>query len=564
MRQEGPAMIQIISNRLRTCAAHEYALPLAGFVFIAAIFGLIGRSFQKAAQPAVTSPPENGETKKTKDLVYPPIVDGPPSTQIQESFGFYNGGNNCFINAVLQVIFSSPFLVGHLVFGKGQNPALQKAYLEWKTALENSSFTERTPDLASPLRSLNAAFEGAGQHDTAEFLVQALITPLEKENNPLFFPQKQIAIYKNASGDEEARKTIGLDAKGIENRPTALTHSMQLVFPESEEKVVTMEELIQATFMEKDPPSRSVTLANGKTEQCEISTIKTQIAPPEFLFVDLKRFNSNSQKIQTKVSFQEHFYIPPAFDIEGKGAKYEWVSFTIHDGSYGGGHYIAYVHHENGCHYYSDNTKSAKSQDEFLQAGKNFYLGFARKVECNNVQNEIDANRYKGDVDKAISKTESTIEKINLFNTYLDEKPPVPYKLKQVYLQLDQHFKDFVAQLFPDNPEEHLHELKTITNIQLREGLTGHVAQQYEKVRTADLKLELSYKRDYAKECALVEQEIQDLTFLQKASEEPQQKKIMATLSPSLTFLLQTISVDDLLKAKNLELAALKIYAEKK
>ncbi|MCB1114970.1 MAG: hypothetical protein KDK71_00750 [Chlamydiia bacterium] len=557
-------MIQIISNRWGTCAAHEYALPLASFLFIAAIFALIGRSFQKAAQLVVTPPPENNETKKTEALVYPQIVDGPPSKQIQESFGFYNGGNNCFINAVLQVIFSSPFLVGHLVYGKGQNPALQAAYLQWKSVQENGSFTERTPDLASPLRSLNAAFEGSGQHDTAEFLVQALITPLELENNPLFFPQKQIATYKNPPDDEAVRKTIVLDANGIENRPTSLTHSMQLVFPESKENVVTMEELIQATFVENNPPSRSVTLTNGKTQELEISTIKTQIAPPEFLFVDLKRFNSIRQKIQTKVSFQEHFYIPPEFDIDGKGAKYEWVSFTIHDGGFGGGHYIAYVHHENGCHYYSDNAKLEKSKDEFLQAGKDFYLGFAKRVECTDVQNEIDANRYKGYVDKAIGNAKDTIEKIKLFNTYLDEKPPVPYKLKQVYLQLDQHFKDFVAQLFPDNPEEHLPELKAITDVQLREGLSGPVMKQYEAVRTADLKLELPYARDYAKECALVEQEIQDLTFLQKASEEPQQKKIMATLSPSLTTLLQTISVDDLLKAKNSELAALNIYAEKK
>ncbi|MCB1081776.1 MAG: hypothetical protein KDK63_01385, partial [Chlamydiia bacterium] len=227
-------MIQIISNRLRMCAAHEYALPLASVVFIAAIFALIGRSFQGAPLPVVTPPPETDETKTTEALVYPQIVDGPPSKQIQESFGFYNGGNNCFINAVLQVIFSSPFLVDHLVFGKGQNPPLKEAYLQWKSVRENGSLTS-APNLASPLRSLNAAFEGSGQHDTAEFLVQALITPLELENNPLFFPQKQIAMYKNPPDDEEAKKTIGLDANGIENRPTALTHSMQLVFPESKE-----------------------------------------------------------------------------------------------------------------------------------------------------------------------------------------------------------------------------------------------------------------------------------------------------------------------------------------
>jgi|GEM_PF-3955933 hypothetical protein len=315
-----------------------------------------------------------------------PILRAPsfPSLFTRETFGLGNWMNDCFMNATLQMIFSSPWLVKNIIYGKGQNLRVKEIHRQWEDHYERGAFT--APYLANPLRALNEDFAGSGQHDATEFLM-TLIQPLTKEKNPLFFNQQTTTFYEGAATIKNVLKEGNeFNDQGGKTKSTLAT-SLEIILPENQNNL-SMETLIQQTFNEQLPEDASA-ISFEKRDQ-SFAKLKpqrkeTKINPPPYLFVDVKRHGflqakGLPYKINNEIDFKEEFTIPAACTLDGQEAKYRWVSFALHQGKANDGHYVAYVHDQNGYHYYSDARKKTIPQNEFLQEGQKFYLGFAERI----------------------------------------------------------------------------------------------------------------------------------------------------------------------------------------
>lgn len=319
---------------------------------------------------------------------YLPILRAPssPSLFTRETFGLGNGEEDCFMNATLQMVFSSPWLVQNIIYGKGQNLLVQEIYRKWEHHYEQGTFT--APSLANPLRALKVDF-ASGQHDATEFLME-LITPLEKEGNPLFFDQQITTFYKGAAAiKEDLKESHQFNAEGGKTKVDTAT-SLKVILPEEQQKL-SMEELMRQTFDEGLPeegPEIKFEQKNGSFTHLQPERKQTKIHPPPYLFVEVKRHGFSSTngpyKINNKIDLKETFTIPSECTVDGKQAEYQWVSFALHLGSAHGGHYLAYVHHEKGYHCYNDAIKAKTSTRIFLEKGQQFYLGFAKRIDQNN------------------------------------------------------------------------------------------------------------------------------------------------------------------------------------
>ncbi|MCP5506140.1 MAG: hypothetical protein H7A38_04590 [Chlamydiales bacterium] len=493
---------------------------------------------------------------------YLPIVEAPPEApMVHETFGLQNtSGNDCFMNTVWQMIVSSDFLVRHIIYGEGQHPLVKQTYQTWKKHLEWGTFTS-VPGITNPLRSLHPTFHGSGQHDVGEFLLHALLAPLKALGNPLFFDLQLTTYYAGVEAVRTQLEEPGMfNAKGGKTETSPLS-TIQIILPEDQE-FLSMEDLFRRTANEICTEETRVRFEQKTGEDVALKQLKKEMkwAPPEFLFIHLRRecFSKETgrgYKNIKKVAPQEFFYLPPECTIDGRGAKYQWVSFGLHEGGYGRGHYVSYVHHEKGYHYYSDSTKEARTQEAFIAAGQDFYLGFAKKVPCDDVQGEMEEAERKGATHKEMGKAVgSKIGKarmqtlIELFATYLGEDLPDLHKLQIVYDQLDDPFKKFIRTLLSGKPRDCLADLKAI-DLKLGSELSGNIVAQYAKIREQNLRI----SRDLKKERRVAEAEKKRLEHLQTLPEEDR-LKVAQILDPGLEKELAVTDIKILLETNALRL----------
>lgn len=496
---------------------------------------------------------------------YLPMVEGPPaSTEVQETFGLGNPRNDCFMNATLQMIFSSPYLVEHIVYGEGQQPIVQQVYEQWKDYYVRGDFS--SPKLANVLRSLDGHFQGSGQHDANEFLM-ALVRPLKREGNPIFYKREERTKYKDLQIDELEEEPLFREGYKVKEE---FANTIQLILsPEANHPLI--HELIAETYV-------SSHVDEGKIEfkKKEGGIVKVQMEermflmePPRFLFVDVVRHQVASQQFRdggrftgakngAQIGFQQYFYIPPEQTLDGRGAKYEWISYAVQGGSFGGGHYTANVKHQSGIHYYSDDYKSPKSDDQFLIEGQNFYLGFARRVDTveTDILVEMAEARSKGESDKMIGTATAgkigeskMLGLIKLFSDHLDTEVPDLHLLQKVYDKLDDRFREFVATFLPESPRDRLIELKAVDQ-QLGTELSGNIVAQYAKIREQNIRI----ARDLKREKVEAEAEKGRLEHLSTIVETNERLRMAKILDPGLEKVLPAIPVETLLETNALQL----------
>lgn len=494
---------------------------------------------------------------------YLPIVEAlPEAPKVLEGFGLQNtSGNDCFMNATWQMIVSSDLLVERIIYGEGQHPLVKQTYQTWQKHHQAGTFTP-APGITNPLRSLHPTFQGRGQHDMGEFLLHVLLSPLKATGNPLFFDVQLTTYYE---GVEEARAKLKepgkFDIHGGKTEVSPLS-MIQINLPEDQE-FLSIEDLFRRTADETCTETDLVRFDQQTGEKAvELKQLRKKIkmAPPEFLFVHLRREcysreTGTGYKNTKKVASREFFYLPPECTIDGQGAKYEWVSFGLHSGGYGGGHYVSYIHHEGGYHYYSDATKESRTKEEFIAAGQDFYLGFAKKVPCVDVPGEMEEAERKGATHKEMGEAigskigEARIQALmGLFSTYLKEEPPDLHKLQTVYDQLDAKFKTFVQTLLSKEPRDRLAELKTI-DLKLEAELSGNIVAQYATIRQQNLRI----ARDLKKERSVAEAEKKRLEHLQTLPEEDR-LKAAKILDPGLEKELKDTTIEILLETNRLRL----------
>ncbi|MCB1071947.1 MAG: hypothetical protein KDK96_02470, partial [Chlamydiia bacterium] len=276
------------------------------------------------------------------------------------------------------------------------------------------------------------------------------------------------------------------------------------------------------------------------------------------------------------------FFIPPEFDIDGVGAKYEWVALVNQSGGFGGGHYVADVRTSDGnYHEYSDTSKRDLSEQVFIDAGKGCYGGFARRVDCQDIAREMTEHRKQIAIGQEIGRAgfgkwgdAKELELIALFNKYLNEEEPSLAKLQKVYDQLSPNFHAFVAQFFPKDPKEHLLGLKAITKPLLctlekspssaealeaaKVEVATHIVAQYEHVRRQNLELARDHRTQIEKDLARLAREKAQLEHLLTLNESPrEQLTAAAIIDPGLEKLIQVKGVEKLLEENALEVHVL-------
>ena len=185
--------------------------------------------------------PINPELAKVEDLVkqldgilqvYPKVPQVEHDTRIHPSYGLPNGGNTCFINTILQIVFVVPELVKHIVFGEGQHLIVRELYQEYASKKQVGDFRS-FPNLSTPLRRIVQQFEGYGQHDAFEFLLRVLVQPLKNpKTNPLFFEFEERTYYHDFETHRE-QITDHFEEDGGRIAPGGRGHhsSLQLVLP---------------------------------------------------------------------------------------------------------------------------------------------------------------------------------------------------------------------------------------------------------------------------------------------------------------------------------------------
>lgn len=529
---------------------------------------------------------------------YPTVPHVAPDPRVHVSFGLTNGGNTCFINTILQIVFVVPELVQHIVFGEGQHLLVRELYQEYVRTHQAGDFLSH-PNLSTRLRSIVPQFEGYVQHDAFDFLHSVLIRPLKnKETNPLFFEFEERAYYHDYTTyreqiTEEFEKDGGRIAPAIEKHQT----NLQLVLS-SDVPYSTMEELIQRSFYEEIPkqadgPAIEFARREAAPIRLKLANKRQRIRPPRFLFVDFKRHSVTAQQFRdrgsfqgakntTPVAFSRIFFIPPEFDIDGVGAKYEWVALVNQSGGFGGGHYVADVRTSDGnYHEYSDTSKRDLSEQVFIDAGKGCYGGFARRVDCQDIAREMTEHRKQIAIGQEVGRAgygkcgdAKELELIALFNKYLNEEEPSLAKLQKVYDQLSPNFHAFVAQFFPEDPKEHLLELKALTKPLLctlekrppsAEALEAaevevatHIVAQYEHIRRQNLELARDHRNQIEKDLARLAREKAQLEHLLTLNESPgEQLTAAAIIDPGLEKLIQVKGVEKLLEENALEVHVL-------
>lgn len=536
---------------------------------------------------------------------YPTVPHVDPDPRVLPSFGLTNGGrNNCFINTILQIVFVVPELVQHIVFAAGQHLTVLELYQEYKKVQENGAlFT--SPNLASSLRKLCPQFEGIEQHDSFEFLLKVLIDPLKNpKENPLFFNFEERSYYhdyekyrdqitdrfEEDGGRIPSKKPDPLDDKdgrGIKPREQERHSSLQLVLS-SAFPLSTMEELIQRSLHEeiplnpKGPQVEFRCRESEKPVRLKLARKHVKVSPPPFLFVDFKRHSVTSQQFRdggifrgakntTPIAFTQTFFIPPEFDLAGKGAKYEWVAL-VNGGGFGGGHYVADVRASNGKYYeYSDSSAHEISEQNFLAAGNGCYGGFARRVHCEDIEGEMQELHKGTETDREIGAAvygkwgdRKELDLIELFNTYLEEEVCSLVKLQKVYDKLSPDFHRFVTRFFPEDPRDHLVELKGITKPLLvqaeEEDVATHIVAQYAHVRKQNLALARNHRSQIERDLDSVQKQKALLEHLLTLKETPEEQIFAAAiLDPGLEKLISIKEIERLLEENALEQQVLEI-----
>ena len=294
-----------------------------------------------------------------------------------------NAGNNCFINALIQMIFSNHELASPFLHNKG----LCDLYNEYQKGVTEGCKI----DLGSSFRKLSKAFKGSRQHDPFDFFYTVFVQSLDPKTS-LGFPffKTSIRSYPKKESSPQESKTDSTQESKTDSTQESETDSTQevdvkqdigtvlnLCFPGSTD-AVSMEKLIETTCHE---------YCNPKKEERYREKITQLISPSDYLAISLARFNNDaksqtSSKLETPVSFNPIFSIPAQFNQEGTIVYYRWLCFLSHIGqSLKEGHYVSYHQTSDGSYYCCNDTNIRKvSQEEFIKQGAYLYGGIAERV----------------------------------------------------------------------------------------------------------------------------------------------------------------------------------------
>lgn len=313
-----------------------------------------------------TPPPLPAAPQKPATSWFTGLFNSQPSPKPADMYGLYNPDNNCFMNAVFQMIMNDDTLCRALI--ETYTP-LARTHEAYKTFIDvvalyksGSADPLKKVDL-DPLRHLlkiyasktnaNASGWQDGSMGDAEEFLNALLDKVDLEKFNLGF----------RNGFRRTGTPLG----------TALTKSKDILDPkntltlqlEIREKT-TGQQLIDEQFKAKPHTDKPILDIDEYT--CQIETEQRIFGTkPERLIIQVKRFTPRG-KIEHE--------LPMARELTIQGERYNLKSIVQH----GGAHYWSYLN-KNGTWYTANDTSVTKTDPARLEDGLNRgYLYFYEKI----------------------------------------------------------------------------------------------------------------------------------------------------------------------------------------
>ena len=278
------------------------------------------------APPAPATPPTPGPTL-TRGIVRspptPPAPPAPPTPPVDDfsTRGIINGGNTCYINAVLQMLYSMRKFRTHILdndFTNEHISNLKKVFQQLNIKSDNKAINinEIIPSCLKVMKSTHGT-----QEDASEFITQ-IINEVSSDNVQLQEMLQFQLISTTKCGEENRAPTFELTTK----------LDLQLYDPiqikDKEIKNNTLQELI--TNYE-----RSEKLDN-RFEDCDSSSFITRtiniLNNTEYFIISLVRFDGVTKNDK---------HITANNIIIVKNISFRLIGYVYHDGKYmKSGHYV--------------------------------------------------------------------------------------------------------------------------------------------------------------------------------------------------------------------------------
>lgn len=298
--------------------------------------------------------------------------------------GIKNNHNDCFMNASLQLIVNSPFIQ---FFSNENNLEGKNSEQEAKVYETLTEFFKgyKTPDTSFTYQFREVlGFEEETQEDAAEFLENLLrhynITNICSE----------LSKRRHVKGNLEELAAKGkisdegmlLNQKG--NNQSQLESTMILQIPIIDSHEPIQFKLVWQNFINSEQQGPAKFNYKGKCFEAHYNETITFESLHNHLLVQLKRFNNEGEKIETKIAIND------VEDIAGK--DYQLKGFILHMGnSLKDGHYVAYLEHNEFWQCFNDQEVIIVDKEEALEVAQEAYiLCFVQTEKANKEEKILD------------------------------------------------------------------------------------------------------------------------------------------------------------------------------
>jgi hypothetical protein len=328
-------------------------------------------------QPLMNPPRVQPQATPKKPIAQTPQVQpqkmaGQP---VMRPLGFPNTGNSCWFNSCLQLLIHVPAFQARISL----LPVFEQFFTVYDTLRKNLQTVLPANNFYQIRQFLSDETKGrlstsSVQYDSAEVLNVLLV----ERNKP---GEKYIPGFDHQLA--QVRKPISLAGKPVNAKDKPEEHrlppieTIQINF-RSENREESLQDLFGQKFVAEDRDR-----GNGQVQEFQDFFLQ----PPDDILIQAVRFlgtnrpNDPMRKNFTKLQNPHELKVTGAMVIGGsQGANYVCDAFVVHNGGYGGGHYVAYVKIGNEWWYTSDGTVNQVTEAEALNAMKDGYIFHYAKV----------------------------------------------------------------------------------------------------------------------------------------------------------------------------------------
>ncbi len=340
--------------------------------------------------------------QKTLDTLQTDAINGKGSI-IQPPIGINNQSNNCWINALMQLLINIPAFKVHLL----DNLPQDYRYFAARYLTDRFHGLRVTGAHSQAIRvAISKQFKGIisphcfENEDASEALMLLLglikegeriskQLPMSPENftlHPLFHWMRTTRHYKITPmiAPHLGSSMCDLNTKGcsIQYNP-----EMQIILHLPLAQSIQFETLMDRFFYDNLSDSDQGLYNQTRLDLEYIS--RSFLMPPEHLTIITKRFHMLSdgsfQKTDTPIQIPDLYTLPEKYVENGQTAKYQLKAIIQHLGKFGIGHYITYIKDDKETWWKCDDQSVSSITQEALNQAKqtSYFTYFERQASTN-------------------------------------------------------------------------------------------------------------------------------------------------------------------------------------